>query len=75
MSGTVLKNELAVKQESESMSTSLSPYLRQRIVILWMQGENISSIVEVLSTEGRDMPWITIRKWIFRWEELSSLED
>ncbi len=75
MSGTVLKNELAVKQESESMSTSLSPYLRQRIVILWMQGENISSIVEVLSTEGRDMPWTTIRKWIFRWEELSSLED
>jgi len=75
MSGTVLKNELAVKQESENMSTSLSPYLRQRIVILWMQGENISSIVEVLSTEGRDMPWITIRKWIFRWEELSSLED
>ena len=40
-----------------------------------MQGQNISSIVRILSTKGRDTTRTTVRKWIFRWEEQSSLED
>ena len=53
MSGTILKNKLAMKQESEGMSTPLSPYLGQRIVILWTQGQNNYSTVRILSAEGR----------------------
>lgn len=72
MSGAILKNKLAMKQESEGMATPLSTYLRQRIVIMWMQGQNPSSIVRILSAEGRDTTRTTIKKWIFRWEEQSS---
>ena len=75
MSGTILKNKLAMKQESEGMSTPLSPYLGQRIVILWKQGQDNYSTVRILSAEGWDTTRMTVRKWIFCWEEQSSLED
>ena len=70
-----LGERIAVLQQSEDMSTPLSGYLRQRIVSLWTQGQNISSIVRILHAEGRDTIRTTVRKWIFRWEEQNCLED
>ena len=57
------------------MPTHLSAFYRQRIVSLWTQGHNISSIVGILHAEGRETTRATVRKWIFRWEKRSGLED
>ena len=57
------------------MPTHLSAFYRQRIVSLWTQGHNISSIVGILRAEGRETTRATVRKWIFRWEKRSGLED
>ena len=73
MLGVILENEPTVWKQSEDMT--LSSYWRQRIVSLWSQGQNISSIVRILRAEGTDTTWTTVRKWIFRWQEQSRLED
>ena len=57
------------------MPTHLSAFYYQRIVRLWTQGHSISSIVGILSAEGRETTRTTVRKWIFRWEKQSGLED
>ena len=57
------------------MPTHLSAFYHQRIVSLWTQGHNISSIVGILRAEGRETTRATVRKWIFRWEKRSGLED
>ena len=58
------------------MSTARLPrYFRDRIVRLWTEGENVTSIVEILRSEGRVTTRTTVSKWIFRWQEFSCLED
>ena len=57
------------------MPTPLDPYFRRRIVTLWKSGENISSIVRVLQTEGRKTTQKTVRRWIFRWQYNRGLKD
>jgi len=57
------------------MPTPLDPYFRRRIVTLWKSGENISSIVRVLQTEGRKTTRKTVRRWIFRWQYNRGLKD
>ena len=57
------------------MPIRLSAFYRQRIVSLWTQGHSISSIVGVLSAEGRETTQTSVRKWIFHWEKRSGLED
>ena len=73
MLGVILENEPTMWKQSEDMT--LSSYWRQCIVSLWSQGQNISSIVRILRTEGTDTTWTTVRKWIFRWQQQSGLED
>ena len=50
------------------MST-LSSYFRERIIRLWIDGENVSSIVKVLKAEGKETTQDTVRKWIYRWQQ------
>ena len=69
MLGVILENEPTVWKQSESS------YWRQGIVSLWSQGQNISSVVRILCAEGTDTTRTTVRKWIFRWQEQSGLED
>ena len=57
------------------MPIHLSAFYCQRIVSLWTQGHSISSIVGILSAEGRETTRTMMRKWIFRWEKQSGLED
>ena len=57
------------------MPIPLDPYFRRRIVTLWKSGENISSIVRVLQTEGRKTTRKTVRRWIFRWQYNRGLKD
>ena len=70
-----LRERIGREQESEDMPTHLSAFYRQSIVSLWTQGHNISSIVGILRAEGRETTRATVRKWIFRWEKRSGLED
>ena len=57
------------------MSTPLDPYFQRRIVTLWKSGENISSTVRILQTEGRKTTRKTVRRWIFRWQNNRGLND
>ena len=69
------RKDPTVELSSEVMPTRLSPYLRERIVRLWKEGENISSIMTILRAEGGETTRATVRKWIYRWEERRGLED
>ena len=53
----------------------LSSYFRERIIRLWIDGENVTSIVKILRAEGKETTRDTIRKWIYRWQLHCSLED
>ena len=57
------------------MSAPLDPYFRRRVIALWKGGENVSSIVRILHTEGWKTTRKTIRKWIFCWQEQRGLKD
>ena len=69
------RKDPTVELSSEVMPTRLLPYLRERIVRLWKEGENISSIMTILRAEGGETTRATVRKWIYRWEERRGLED
>ena len=56
-------------------SKHLSQYFRERIVRLWMNGSSDASIVSTMTDEGKSVPAVTVRKWIFRWEKNNSLEN
>ena len=56
------------------MSTFYS-YFRERIIRLWIDGENVSSIVKLLTAEGKETTRDTVRQWIYRWQQDRSLED
>ena len=49
-----LREWIRCEQKSEDIPTHLPAFYRQRIVSLWTQGHSISSIVGILSAEGRE---------------------
>ena len=51
------------------MPTKLLSYYRERIIALWNEGANISTIVRALYEEGRNITRGTVHRWIFRWEQ------
>ena len=71
----ILESELTVVVRAKLCLPPLDPYFRRRIVMLWKSGENISSIVRILQTEGRKTTQKTVRRWIFRQQNNRGLKD
>ena len=57
------------------MPVKLSLYARERIIVLWQQGQNVSAIVCTMKDEGLVTTCDTVQRWIFHWQEHRGLED